>query len=285
MHLELSVVPRLDRDGNLRGLIHVGRDVTARRDAEEGMRRLNAELEGRVRERTTLLERSVAEMETFAYAVAHDLRTPLRAIDGFSRILLEDHGEGLDEVGRDCVRKVVRGAGRMGELIDALLALAHCSRARLAPREVDLSAIAGAVARRLAAGAEGPAREVAIETGLVAHGDPALLRTVLEHLLSNAWKFTAGCAAPRVRFGAETDAGGARAYFVRDNGAGFDMAHAGKLFGTFQRLHDAGEYPGTGIGLATVRRIVERHGGSVRAEGEPGAGATFFFTLGTTENG
>jgi light-regulated signal transduction histidine kinase (bacteriophytochrome) len=235
-----------------------------------------------VRDRTAELEVANQELETFSYSVSHDLRAPLRSIDGFSRILLEDYRDKLDDEGKDSLKRVRAASQRMGELIDDLLKLSHASRTEIRRAEVDLTALASEVAAELTR-AE-PTRSVhwVIAPGLVATGDPQLLREVIENLLGNAWKFTGKRTDAVIEIGA-TNAEGMGAFFVRDNGAGFDMAYVGKLFGAFQRLHSTTDFPGTGIGLATVQRIIHRHGGRVWAESEGNRGATFYFTLGAKE--
>lgn len=224
------------------------------------------------------LERQNRELEAFSYSVSHDLRAPLRSIDGFSSALEEDYRERLDGQGLDYLRRVRAAARRMGELIEDLLALARVGRVELRRQPLDLGAEALQIVAQLAE--RDPARTVAIEIqdGLVAEGDRGLVRSMLENLLSNAWKFSARRADPRIEIGA-TERDGRRCYFVRDNGVGFEPAHAERLFQPFQRLHPAAEFEGTGIGLATVQRIAARHGGRVWAEASPGGGATFYFTL------
>lgn len=246
----------------------------------EQVQRYAAELEGRVAERTAELAAANRELESFSAAVSHDLRAPVRSIDGFSRALLEDYAGALDEQGQDYLRRICAATRRMAEMIDALLLLSRVTRAELQRGAVDLSAMARAVAAELQR--QEPARQVAfvIAEGLTATGDARLVRLVVENLLSNAWKFTAKQPAAEIAFGALAPPEGPPVFFVRDNGTGFDMAYADKLFGAFQRLHGASEFPGTGIGLATVQRIVHRHGGRIWAEGTVDQGATFYFTLG-----
>lgn len=239
--------------------------------------RLYDDLERRVRQRTAELEALNQELEAFSYSVAHDLRAPLRSIDGFSKILLDDYGDRLDAEGLDHLAHVRGAAQRMGRLIDDLLGLARVTGGELQRERVDLSELARVVMARLQATSPTRAVEVTIEAGMAAHGDARLLDIVLTNLLGNAWKFTSKQAAARIEVahsGAEPDV-----YRVTDNGAGFDPQYAARLFGVFQRLHAASEFDGTGIGLATVQRIIRRHGGTLGATGAVGAGATFWFTL------
>jgi len=219
-----------------------------------------------------------SELDAFAYSVSHDLRAPLRSIDGFSQVLLEDYAERLDEAGRGSLNRVRAASQRMGMLIDDLLKLARVTRAEMRTEAVDVSAMAQDIAAELQRAT--PARQVefAIAPGLLAQGDARLLRVALENLLWNSWKYTAKAARPRIEVG-WVEGNGERAFMVRDNGAGFDMQYADKLFGVFQRLHSAAEFEGTGVGLATVRRIINRHGGRIWAEGAVDQGATFYFTL------
>ena len=267
-----------DEEGRLRGFTKVTRDLTERRAAEEQVLRLNAELEQKVAERTVQLEAANKELEAFSYSVSHDLRAPLRGIDGFSLALMEDYADRLDAQGQDYLRRIRAATQRMARLIDDLLNLSRITRGELRRETADLSALASSVAEQLRKTYTERQVEFRIAQGVRAQGDPQLLRIALENLLGNAWKFTGKTADAVVEFGV-TEGDGGPAYFVRDNGAGFDVAYAGKLFGAFQRLHDVREFEGTGIGLATVQRIVRRHGGRVWAEGEPGRGATFYFTL------
>lgn len=256
---------------------HLLSSALQRSRADEELRRHRDDLETLVAQRTAALERAYQEMETFNYAVSHDLRGPVRAIVGFST-LLERQAIGLDAHGRELLDEVKRAADRMGDLIDHLLALSRADRAPASRVTVDLSGLAKEILD--AEAARSPARRVRvdIEPGLAVDGDPDLLRIALENLLGNAWKFTVRAPDPCVRFGRRVEDGEA-VLCVEDNGAGFDMADAGRLFKPFQRLHRSSEYDGTGIGLTTVRRIIDRHGGRIWATSQPGLGASFFFTL------
>ena len=225
------------------------------------------------------LEHKNRELESFSYAVSHDLRAPLRRIDSFSRAVLESQGDKLDDSGRRYLERVREASQHMSELIDDVLYLSRVTSAELREQEVDLSGLATLVLTRLQEGEPSRRVETRVRPGVVVHGDGQLLRIVMENLLDNAWKFTSKEPEARIEFGL-TQASGEPTYFVRDNGAGFDMTYADRLFGPFQRLHGHGEFPGSGIGLATVQRIIHRHGGRVWAEGLVGQGATFQFTLG-----
>lgn len=253
-------------------------EVTERARSEVEVIRLNAELEGRVRQRTAQLEAANHELEAFGYSVSHDLRAPLRAIDGFSQALIEDLPDIIPEEGRRYLDRIRSSTQRMGQLIEDLLNLSRVSRGSLVHQPVDMSEIARQVASDLQQREEKRVVKVTVSDGMDTHGDARLLRALLENLIGNAWKFTSRTEDAQIDIGALHD-GEATTYFVRDNGAGFDMAYADKLFGAFQRLHSANEFPGTGIGLATVQRIVNRHGGRIWAEAKIGEGATFFFTL------
>ena len=233
-----------------------------------------------MRQRTLELEAANRELGAFAYSVSHDLRAPVRRIEGFSRILEEDCGEGLGEAGRRTLARIRSGVHDMGEMIDSFLRLSRSTRLELILEPADLSAMAAAVVARLREKEPERAVAVDIQPGLRAEADRRLLKLVLENLLDNAWKYTRRSAAPAIMVGRRNGENGAPPeFFVRDNGAGFDMAFAGRLFSPFQRLHAAEDYEGSGIGLATVQRIIARHGGAIRAEAGVGAGATFFFTL------
>lgn len=250
-----------------------------RQRAEAAVHELNAGLEQRVRERTVQLEAANRELAAFSYTVSHDLRAPLTAINGFGAQLEKALGDSADGPTRHSLERIQANSRHMGELIDALLALARLSRAELQWDRVDLGAMAREVLDALAE--REPARQVrcVVAPDVIAFGDRNLLQVVLDNLLGNAWKFTARRADASIELGRSRSPAGETCYFVKDNGAGFDMAHAARLFGTFQRLHAPEEFPGTGVGLVTVQRIVSRHGGRVWAEAVVGEGATFYFTL------
>jgi len=262
-------------------IVGVGTDLTERKFAEKAIKRLNLELERRVAERTSQLSAALNELESFSYSVSHDLRAPLRAIEGYSAILGSDYGDNLDDEAKELLRRVRAAVHRMGQLIDDLLTLSRVSRKALERRPVDLTTLALVICEELRQ--QDPARPVRVDIapGLCVEGDPSLMRTVLENLLGNAWKFTGRVAMPEIRFEATRHAG-VDAFVIRDNGAGFDMRYRDNLFRPFQRLHSDREFPGTGIGLATVARIVRRHGGEVWAEGEVGKGASLYFSIGQT---
>jgi len=242
-------------------------------------------LEQRVAERTGELEKRAAELQAanseldaFAYSVSHDLRAPLRSIDGFSQVLLEDYATRLDDAGRDSLQRVRAASQRMATLIDDLLKLARVTRAEMRTERVDLSTMAREIVADIQRAAPERAVDFVIAPGIEAQGDARLLRVVLDNLLRNGWKYTGKQAQPRVEFTAKQENGG-RVFVIKDNGAGFDMRYADKLFGVFQRLHSAAEFEGTGVGLATVRRIINRHGGRIWAESAINKGASFYFTL------
>lgn len=239
------------------------------------------EMEQRVKDRTAELAAANKELEAFSFSVSHDLRAPLRVIDGFSRMLAEGSGHGLDDEGRALLARIRSAAENMSHLIEALLQLARLSRADLVREHVDLTQMAKELAAELKSTAPDRSVTVDISEGVAANGDPGLLRIVLDNLLSNAWKYTSKRSHAHIRFSCRRDeVSRSLLYYVQDDGAGFDMRYAQDLFGAFRRLHTQTEFPGTGVGLATVQRIVQRHGGRIWAEAEIGKGATFYFTLG-----
>ena len=276
--LEIAVSARFDSTGGLESLAGSIEDITQRKQAEATLYDLNAELERRVKRRTAELEASNRELEAFSYSVSHDLRNPLRAIDGFSQIIIEDYGDRLDTMAHSHLGRIRGASQKLSHLIDDLLELGRLTRAPISRAEIDLSALARSIARELHA--EEPERDVRLTIGLhlMARVDPMLARVLLEHLLRNAWNFTVGRMPAEIEFDARLR-NREVVFHLRDNGAGFDMAHVAQLFRPFNRLHDQSDRNGTGIGLATAQRIVHRHGGRVWAEGTPGKGACFYFTL------
>jgi PAS domain S-box-containing protein len=281
--VESLMVTEEDAPG-CRTVLETNRDITERKWVEKEMRELVAGLEQRVHERTAQLEAANKELEAFAYSVSHDLRAPLRGIDGWSLALLEDYGGRFDEQGRQYLDRIRSEAQRMGILIDDLFKLSRVARSEMLRGSVDLTSIAEGIAARLREAHPARRIEFVIAKGLNALGDAHLLEIVMTNLMDNAVKFTARQAEARIEFG-EIEHDGAPAFYLRDNGVGFDMAYADTLFGPFQRLHKASDFPGTGIGLTTVQRIAHRHGGRVWAESEPDHGATFYFELGTQNGG
>lgn len=277
--------PVRSEDGSIRGVCGMTTEITERKQAEQALRqsetqvrKLNAELEQRVIERTGQLEMANKELEAFAYSVSHDLRAPLRAIDGYSRLVIEEYAGGLDAEGQLLLERVRTASQNMSRLIDALLSLSRMTRTEMRRQEIDLSAFVRMIAGELQQGDPGRQVEWVIAENVTAQGDAQLIRVVLENLLGNAWKFTSRQERARIEFKVEQRQG-ERVYCVCDNGVGFDMIYAHKLFGAFQRLHRVDEFEGMGIGLATVQRIVRRHGGRAWAEAEVDRGAKFYFTL------
>jgi PAS domain S-box-containing protein len=267
IHVSITISPVRDARGNVVGASKMARDISDRKHTEQALAQAKESAEATSR-----------ELEAFSYSVAHDLRAPLRWIEGFSQVLVDDHADGLGTEGRRYLGKVREAAQYMAQLIEGLLALARISQSDLRRERVDLSEIARETTRRLQVAQPERDVEIRIADGLICHGDGRLLGIALANLFGNAWKFTGKRPDPRVEFGV-TRAGERDAFFVSDNGAGFDMAVAEKLFGVFQRLHPGTEFEGTGVGLATVQRVIRRHGGQIWAEAAVERGATFFFTL------
>ena len=264
--------------GELIGFAKITRDISERKAAEAEIRSLNANLEQQVADRTAELQGANRELESFAYAIAHDLRAPLRAMSGFSQALMEDYGEGLDREAKIYLDQIIIGSTHMGALVDGLLTLSRSTRGELQRDAVDLSALSERILAEMAQTEPGRGVAWEVEPELVARGDGRMLEAVMRNLLGNAWKYTAGTLEAKIRVYADKN-GRESLFCVSDNGAGFDMAHAGKLFKPFQRLHRQEEFVGIGIGLATVQRIVHRHGGEIHAEAAPGQGAKFCFSL------
>jgi PAS domain S-box-containing protein len=284
LFLSYVIVPEVDQEGAVASILAVGHDITERRRAEEALRTLNEELDRRVADRTHQLVSANKELEAFSYSVSHDLRAPLRGIDGFSHSLLDDYHQVLDERGRDYLRRIRSATAHMAQLIDDMLSLSRVTRREIVWGRVDISALAADVVHVLRALEPLRVVDISIEEGVTVWGDSQLLRVVLENLLGNAWKFTSRHASARIDV-SMVRRDGRTVVVVRDDGAGFGMEYVHKLFGAFQRLHTAEEFPGTGIGLATVQRIIRRHGGEVWAEGEPEKGARFYFSLPERANG
>lgn len=278
--IDISVSTAVVRDdeGAVETVIGVILDITARKQVEREIRELNSTLEERVTQRTQELREAIRDLESFSYSVSHDLRSPLRSIDGFANVLLEDYSEVLDDEGRRLLGIIVRNAQRMGQLIDDLLEFSRMGRRPLARTTTDVRGVAGAILQELRESHPERAVDIALADLPSAQADSSMLRQVLVNLISNAWKFTRKAERARIEVAA-TDEGSHFRYWVKDNGAGFDMQYADKLFGVFQRLHRQDEFEGTGVGLAICHKIVTRHGGTIWAEAAPGEGATFHFTL------
>jgi PAS domain S-box-containing protein len=280
--LQVEVHRQVQRFGDDWIIVSVLRDITERRQAQQDILHLNASLELRVRQRTSELVKTNEELQAFSYSVSHDLRSPLSSIDGFSSLLGKEMGNSeATSRSKLYLARIRAGVLQMGDLIDAMLSLAQVSRGNLRWDQIDMSALAQSILNGYQEQAPERQLQLDIQPAVMARGDRALLKQVLDNLLGNAWKFSGQQPQPRIAFHCTTNPEGETVYSVQDNGAGFDMAYSDKLFGAFQRLHTTSEFAGNGIGLATVYRIVARHGGRVWAESAPGQGATFSFTLGS----
>ena len=277
--IELDIVPIVDEKGWFTHWVAVERDITDRKRAEEEVHQLNVDLEQRVQLRTMQLEAANRELEAFSYSVSHDLRSPLNTVNGFGQLLQKSNEDNLNEKGKHYLNRIRAGAAQMGELIDGLLSLAKLAREPLRLQTVDLSVITQQLERQCREREPGREVQVCIQSGMLVEGDATLLLVVMQNLFDNAWKYTAKQATARIDVGTETGVAAETIYFVKDNGAGFDMAYADKLFNVFQRLHSPLEFAGNGVGLATVKRVIERHGGRIWAQGKPGEGAAFYFTF------
>jgi PAS domain S-box-containing protein len=278
--VDTTIVPFLDEQGKPRQYVAIRADITERKRVEQEVRQLNADLERRVRERTTELEAANQELEAFSYSVSHDLRAPLRGVDGYVRILKEDYADRLDAEGNRLLEVVSSEARRMGQLIDDLLAFSRLGRQQMQSATIDLAALTRSVFERLTATAPNPTVRLELKSLPSALGDQAMLRQVFANLIGNAVKFTRHQAVPIVEVGGSIRNGELTCY-IKDNGVGFDEAYGHKLFGVFQRLHSEADFEGTGVGLALLQRVIQRHGGRVWAEGKLNHGATFYFTLPT----
>ncbi|RPH47449.1 MAG: PAS domain S-box protein, partial [Desulfobacteraceae bacterium] len=277
-HGEFSGAP-IWRESKIVGMVSVIRDITRRKRAEEEIRRLNAELEHRVKERTAQLENANSELEAFSYSVSHDLKSPLQHITGYSELLNNRMAEFLDEKSKHYLKAIIDSTFRMGKLIEDLLSFSRMGRAEMLKRKTSLDSLVKEILKDFQANSYG--RNIGWKVGQLpeAYGDNAMLRQVFVNLISNAYKFTQKCSEAVIEIGSACGEKGEVCIYVKDNGVGFDMKYADKLFGLFQRLHRNEDFEGTGIGLANVRRIIHRHGGRIWAEGKVGEGATFWFTL------
>ena len=272
-------IPHTGENGEVSGLFEMISDITARKKSEQELALHKEHLQELVTERTAQLDASYKELESFCYTVSHDLRSPLRSISGFCNILTEDYESTIDNAGKDYLARIIKSVKNMGTMIDQLLEVSRLTSCEMKYEQVDLSTIATEVADVMRQNYPGRIVECAIEQGLTVNGSYSLLRIVIENLFDNAWKFTAKNASAQIEFGV-TQQGGRQVFYVRDNGTGFSMEYAHELFVPFRRLHNTDDYPGTGVGLASIKRIIQRHGGDIWVNSEPDKGTTFFFSLG-----
>jgi PAS domain S-box-containing protein len=277
--VDTTIVPFLDASGSPIQFVAIRADITDRMLAQKKIQQLNLDLEARVESRTAELSSTNKELEAFSYAVSHDLRAPLRAISGFSQTLDTQYRDRFDAKGKDYMDRVLKATTHMSNLIDDLLRLSQITQAPCGREVVNLSEVADKISTEMQQSYPDRSGHFQIEENLIVHGDATLLYVMMQNLLENAWKFSAKTEKPEVEFGAKQESSDPQVFFVRDNGAGFDMKYAHKLFGAFQRLHSVEEFPGTGIGLAIVQRVINRHNGKIWAEAEPQKGAIFYFTL------
>jgi light-regulated signal transduction histidine kinase (bacteriophytochrome) len=262
-----SASPLRNDDGQVRGVVAAFLDIIERKQAEEGLKHYTVELES-----------TNKELESYSYSISHDLRAPLRTLDGFSEMVIEEYGDKLDETGKEYLNRIRKAGQTMSQLTEDILKLSRITRAEMHRDEVNLTEMAGTIAGELQRAQPERIAEIIIAPDMIVNGDKALLEILLRNLLDNAWKYTGKCSNARIEMGVNRQ-DGKSVYFIRDNGVGFDIQYKNKLFQPFQRLHSSKDYPGTGIGLATAQRVVRRHGGDIWVESELNKGTTFYFTL------